>query len=108
MRRNFFNKTIPKNCILILVILFGAESFARNYTRNPITEISISSDPIFVPEFDSLLSIGLTIKYENGKIRKTRGLNKGTKSWNKFDIKVSHGYFKNGSVFFNRKEVLKS
>lgn len=94
----------------ILLILFGTDSVShtKNHPRNPIIEINYQVSPNFVPEFDSIVEIGLCLNYQNGKRRKTRGLNKGTKSWSKFDVNINHGRFDNGKIHIDRKSVLKS
>lgn len=102
MKPNFFLFLIS----LLIGTIISIDSYGRKFPRNPIVDISVQIDPNFKVEFDSVLDIGLTIKYENGKTRKTRGINKGRKAWKHFNVNINHGIFYKGRIYIDRTAIL--
>ena len=95
--------------ILLILSLLSLSSYqvarADDTFRKKIKDFTISADTTRLAVEDQF-RIGIWALLDNGKVKGTAGLNRGWLSWRWFDIQVENGYFRRGSIYFNRSVVL--
>jgi hypothetical protein len=89
---------------LLIVLPYWASAQAG---KRDVVDIKIVYDTTKSLELDYSFPIGLHVQLGNGQIRKTVGLAEGIWSWNRFQVEVQNGLFRNGIIYYDRQEVYK-
>lgn len=104
LTKNIAN-TMTNHAITSLALFIALFSFssaeAQRKRRRDIIDFKIIYDSTIALEVADKLPIGIILKQRNGKVKKTRGYAKGRYKWKKFDVKVSNGYFKKGTLYYD-------
>ena len=97
------------NIFFIALVFISWNCYPQSkLSRKTVIDFSFNLDSTKIPELDSILPIGLTVHLNDGKMKKTRGLNDGNYSWNNFNIDIENAEFSDGLLHYNNKTVYRA